>query len=413
MRILLVSTFETKGGAAIACKRLMTALNKHGHEAKMLVMDKQTDDTNVISVAPGLAGKVKVKSHQAGELMEFRKIESDAKYRFQFSVARYGFDITKTEAYDWCDVVNLHWINQGMLSLKNIEKLQAGPKPVVWTLHDMWAFTGGEHYSSGNGSYRKESGYSIMLRDSGPNDMSHKRWLVKRDIYTKLRFVTCSEWLRYEARSSSLLNSFAVEAVPNPLDYDAYARKESKSALRSKWGVSSNKKIILFGAFNFEDERKGMAHLKMALKSISRKDELQLVVFGKGDEGFLKDIGIDYVQLGSVPFDSMKEVYALSDAFVIPSLEDNLPNTIMESMSCECPVVAFATGGIPEMIDHKVNGYLAKYKDAEDLAAGIEWVIQAEADLGKAGREKVIRDYNEQSVVKRYVAQYQNAISNW
>jgi glycosyltransferase involved in cell wall biosynthesis len=405
MKVLLLSTYELKGGAAIACKRLMTALNKQeGVEAKMLVMQKQSEDVEVIQARDSIFDKF----NMAYERLSFLPYEKDKSVRFQFSIANTGQDITKHELYQWCDVVNMHWVNQGFVGLKGIAKLMGGPKPLVWTLHDMWAFTGGEHYSGESRALEEKAGFSPMLNKPSKKDLSHRLWKKKKAAYQKLHIATCSSWLKEEALSSSLMRDADVRNIPNPIDLNQY-KVQNKAELRAKLKITSEKKLVLFGAFNLEDERKGMSFLLKALEELPSKEEVALVLFGKGE---VPELGMEQHKLGIVPSDQMAEVYGACDVFVSPSIQDNLPNTIMEAMACGTPCLAFDVGGIPEMIDHKENGYLAKYKNADDLRKGLEYVL-AHPELAEKTRSKVESYFTEDKVANRYLDFYRDVQSKW
>jgi glycosyltransferase involved in cell wall biosynthesis len=216
------------------------------------------------------------------------------------------------------------------------------------------------------------------------------------------------------ASRSALLRDLPVYAIPNPIDTSYYFPVQ-KEKVRQKLNLPPGKKLILFGAGNLNDHRKGLSFFLEALAFCRiGKEEAAIVVFGKNSDIMKSQDHFTVYDFGRIySTGKMKELYQASDLFVIPSLQDNLPNTIMESMACGTPVVAFKTGGIPEMIDHKKTGYLAEYKSAEDLARGIKWVLENNKDncLGKAGREKVLREYSEEVVAKQYIKLYESLLN--
>ncbi len=410
MKVLLLSTYEEKGGAAIACKRLVKALNKQKDiEAKMLVMQKQSEDSEVAQAQEGVFGQMSDLWNAMYERLSFLPYEKDKSVRFQFSIANTGQNITQHHLYRWCDVVNMHWVNQGFIGLKTISRLMHGPKPMVWTLHDMWAFTGGEHYSGENRSFELESGNSNLINRPGKRDLSHRLWKRKRKLYSNSPYIaTCSAWLKAEAESSSLLSEAHVRNIPNPIDLEKF-KAGDRTALRKELGLPQDKRLILFGAFNLKDERKGMSFLYEALSSRQGNEKDCLVLFGKGD---VPDLGIEQHKLGVVSSSDMAKLYAACDLFVSPSVQDNLPNTIMEALASGCPCLAFDVGGIPEMIEHKTNGYLAKFGDASDLAKGLDYILN-HPELKAACRPKVEAEYTEEKVAKHYLDYYREIQSAW
>jgi len=219
--------------------------------------------------------------------------------------------------------------------------------------------------------------------------------------------------LAQKAKESSLLNGFDIKSIPNPIDTRIFYPKE-KSAVRHKLGLPIDKKLILFGSANIMDERKGVVYLLEALKKMDKelpdsKNEIEIIMFGKSDEVFLSKIPYKVNNLGLLHGESnIAEVYSAANVFVLPSLEDNLPNTIMESLACGTPVVAFNTGGIPEMIDHQLNGYLAEFKSVDDLLKGLEFVLKHENAnfLPEKSFEKVKLCYNQNLVQNRYLDCY-------
>ena len=227
-------------------------------------------------------------------------------------------------------------------------------------------------------------------------------------------FITCSKWLAGVARKSSLLEGFRIEAIPNPIDTNIFA-PQNDTVDRIKWTLPADKKIILFGAANITDRRKGLIYLVEALELL-KKDygtEVEIVIFGKNKAFDMDLLPYKVHQIGVVTSqDKLAELYSLADVFVTPAIEDNLPNTVMEALSCGTPVVAFNTGGIPDMVDHLQNGYLAEYKSPVDFAAGISFVLNEAnaAELSKNAREKVLQNFTNEIVAQKYVAVYQSLL---
>ena len=232
-----------------------------------------------------------------------------------------------------------------------------------------------------------------------------------------LVFVTCSNWLAEVARSSSLLSGFRIEAIPNPIDTNLFEAKDKKQC-REKWGIDLNAKIILFGAANILDRRKGITYLIEALKELqnnyAQTENIQVVIFGKNKAFDVGLLPFKVYELNLISKqEELAELYSLADVFVSPTIEDNLPNTIMEALACATPVVAFNTGGVPDMVTHLQNGYLANYKSATDFAAGINYVLNTAnpQELGTNARQKVMQNFTNEIVAEKYLAVYKSIIN--
>ena len=420
MRILILSTFDTFGGAAIAAMRLNKALTGSGVESRLLVQEKKSTDSRVAGIASDWFKKKAAFLRFAMDRLQFSFYEKDKQARFQFSQATIGAGIQNHPLIRQADVIHLHWINFGFLSIDSIQQLIDTGKPVVVTMHDMWYFTGGCHYSKDCSNYLRACGNCVpFLRKPEPADLSHSGWLKKQQLFknTSITFVGCSEWLAAKARTSSLLKEANVQSIPNPINTDVFAPANKKQA-QDFFTLDPHKTYILFAAMKVSDERKGFIYFKEALhilKSMLAADQqtIELLIFGQDDVRDFESIPFKINTLGRLSDISViATAYAAAHVFVIPSIEDNLPNTVMEALSCGTPVVGFNKGGIPEMVDHKQTGYIAAYKSAQDLAAGIYWTLfQSEyTGLCQHAREKVLSNYSESAVAARYLQVYQQAL---
>ena len=418
MRVLIVNTSEKTGGAAVAANRLMEALNNNGVKAKMLVGEKLTDQ---ITVVP-LSGKWTRKWHFMRErLAIFLKLHFRREHLFEIDIANSGSDITRLEEFREADVIHLNWINQGMLSLKSIRKILRSGKPVVWTMHDLWPATGICHYARTCSAFRTTCHNCPLLPLNGSaDDLSHRVWERKRKLYhaSNIHFVACSRWLEGQAKQSALLTGQRVSAIPNPIDTRVF-RPADRSEARLKAGLPAAGRIVLFVSQKVTDGRKGMDYFVEAVNRLATehpeiKADTAVAVLGGNSELVCSKLALKSYPLGYVTDErTIVSIYNSADVYVLPSLEDNLPNTIMEAMACGVPCVGFRVGGIPEMIEHRRTGYLANFKDAADLAEGMRWtLLEANRDeLRQAALKKVVHSYSQQSVAARYIEVYNELIA--
>lgn len=357
MKVLLLSTYEKTGGAAIAAGRLANALRKNGVDVTMMCRRN-------IAFGPERLRKQSWTSIWERAVIWVRNGFA-AKDIWATDIACQGQDITKTREYCEADVIHLHWVNQGFLSLDTIAKIARSGKRIVWTMHDEWTLDGVCHY------------YDDATRTAADRQIARK----KRKAYGSgiITFVACSRWLERLSAGKPLAEGQRIVSIPNTIDTDTFHPIPHE-----------NKRRILFVAQKVEDERKGIRYLNEASQMLS---DVEVVALGR-DIPYISDER------------EMARLYASMDAFVTPSLRDNLPNTIMEAMACGTPCVGFNVGGIPEMIDHKENGYVARYKDPADLAEGIRYVLDNREELGTKAREKVLREYGEDAVAAKYIEIY-------
>ena len=418
MRVLIVNTSERTGGAAMAANRLMDALNNSGVKAKMLVRDKDTDTLTVV----GVNAPLRARWHFIRERMSIlSKLHFNKKNLFKIDIANAGFDITRLREFQEADIIHLSWINQGFLSLSDIKKIVASGKPIVWTMHDAWPATAICHYTKGCKAFMTMCRNCRLLPGHGSaNDLANKVWKRKKHIYDNalISFVTCSRWLEKQVAQSALIGKHPLTNIPNPIDTHIFKPGDKQKA-RQSVGLPQDRRIILFVSQRVTDERKGMEFLIEALEKLvntypEMKDDTRVAILGGHAEEMQDKLPLPVYPLGYVNDESkIVEVYRSADVFVLPSLEDNLPNTIMEAMACGVPCVGFRTGGIPEEIDHLKTGYVAEYRQVEDLMKGIHWVL-AESDremLAQQAVKKVVTNYSQAGVALRYIEVYNQAMA--
>jgi glycosyltransferase involved in cell wall biosynthesis len=315
------------------------------------------------------------------------------------------------------NIINLHWVSSGYLQIETIAKFN---KPIVWTLHDMWAFTGGCHYNQDCDRYTVSCGSCPQLGSSKDWDLSRWVWQRKAKAWKNLNLtiVALSSWLHKCASSSSLFKDLPIELIPNSLDTEIY-RPINKQVARELLRLPQDKQLVLFGAIkSTSDKRKGFHLLQPALQELSQsawQGRLELVIFGASQPENQPDLGFKCHYLGTLNDDlSLALAYSAADVFVLPSIQDNLPNTIMEAISCGTPSVAFNIGGMPDMIEHEKNGYLAQPYKIEDLAQGIAWVLENEErhqKLSYRAREKVEQEFTLEIQANRYLSLFNKILT--
>ncbi len=420
MRILHIINSDTRGGAPKAAYSLHRALLSVGVDSGMLVQRKFSDDDKVNSYNSNFIQTQLTNNRMLLDIFQMKLFTKEDKGRFSF--ASVGKDISDNPIIKEADVLHLHWINEGYLSLSSLQKLVKLGKQIIWTLHDMWAFTGGCHYSAGCKLYENICRNCPCLKNPSTKDFSTTLQHKKAEVYKELKptFVTCSNWLAQIAKSSSLLKDYEVMAIPNPIDINIY-KPLNKKAIRQKLGLSENKKYILFGTLNLNEERKGFKKLVEALnllftKHQDIKEKTELLIYGTASEEKIKLLPVKVNSFGRITeVRHLAECYNAADVFVAPSLEDNLPNTVMESLACGIPVVAFNIGGMPDMIEHKKNGYLAEPFSIQEVANGLVWILkdnEANKNLSLQAREKVVESFTFQKVANRYKDVYDLAFKS-
>lgn len=415
MNILFLNTSESFGGAAIAAKRLMKALNKAQIDATLLVRDQTSHDKNVISIHKKRRALINFIRER---LTIFKTNSFKRKNLFSVSIANTGFDITQLPEFAKADIIHLHWINQGFLSMKSLDKIIDSGKPIVWTLHDMWPITGICHHARTCEKFMQECNKCPFLTTSVRKDLSYTTFHIKKNIYKKahITFVGCSLWLTDLAKHSALTSQKEILSIPNPLDIDLY-KPLNKKQVREKLNLPTDKKLILFGAVKSTDARKGFKYFITACQLLKRSldsENIAIVLYGKDSEKLAQKIEFPTYSMGYVNQEQMLiDLYNAVDIYATPSLEENLPNAIIECMSCGTPSIGFNIGGIPEIIDHLENGYVANYKSTKDFSKGLKWLLESDyTKLSEKARLKAIKSYSEKGIAQQYIALYNKIINS-
>tara|TARA_R110001592_G_scaffold363221_3_gene681794 strand:+ start:187978 stop:189264 length:1287 start_codon:yes stop_codon:yes gene_type:complete len=421
--VALINTYTAGGGAGIACARLYKALNDEGSIETLLINDGQIQ-SNPDKILP--LKKWAKYSNLFRYFTERFLVKSALKkdeWGSLFSPAILSNPSSiNTIKNNRSNILHLHWINHGFLGLDSLHKLRFLKRPIVWTLHDMWAFTGGCHHSMDCNGFQSECGSCLYLSKPSSKDLSHQIWKKKKAFFNSLDItVVCpSNWLANKARESSLFKHRRIEVIPNPLDCNTF-KPTDKNLAKSELKLPADKKHICFVSANINSPFKGINKLIDALKTLETlyvdASEIEIIVLGKIDsEDLFADLTFKAHFGGYITSEAeMVSYYNAADVFVLPSLQDNLPNTVMEALACGTPVAAFDTGGVSDMVDENV-GYLAKYNDSDDLAQGLFELLSNDNDRLRKGInavEKVKTKFSYPVVAKKYSELYHQVVKQY
>ena len=409
MRVVLVNTFDN-GGASRAVYRVHQGLRSAGVDSRMLVRYNSQKDP----LLDGPSGAVAKVSASLGSRLDALPlwIYPHRNPEVWSSQWRANDTVRKIRALK-PDIVHMHWIGQGFLPIRAFPQWKC---PLVWTMHDMWGMTGGCHYDMECSRWRQGCGCCPQLGSEIEDDWSRRAWRAKEQAWKNVPMtVICpSRWLADTVRSSPLFRDKPVHVIPNGLDISVF-RPIPKEEARLAFNFSIERMLIVFGAVkSTTDSRKGFRYLESTLRILSERgwhNKAIVGIFGADKSVATKDFGFPTYYLGNISDERrIALLYSAADIFLAPSLQDNLPNTVMEALACGTPCAAFHVGGMPDMIDHKINGYLARPFDVEDLALGIEWVLadrKRHQLLCQSAREKVVRNFSLEASVTQYIRMYE------
>lgn len=407
MNVVFLNHSDSLGGASVVTMRLMRALCDMGVDARMLVMNAAGSDLRVDELRPAWRRK-------ACFLAECARIYAgnglSRSRLFQVSVACAGMPVSRHPWVKDADVVVLSWVNQGMISLEEIARIEA---PVVWIMHDMWCFTGICHHAGECQGYLDACGRCPMLGwMAGPSDLSATTHRRKARLYKarSITFVAVSRWLLDRFERSALGRGQRVEYIPNAFPMDNYA--VTPTATREELGLPAAKKLIVMAAARLDDPIKGLPLAVEALNRLADSPEgsdcAAVFVGAIRDPQALAELRLPHVALGMVKDPArMAQIYAHAQAVLSSSLYETLPGTLIEGMAAGCVPVAFDRGGQADIFDHLASGYLAPYPDTAELAAGLRYALTSAPSRAEQ-RAQVAARFSSERVAARYLALFQS-----
>lgn len=407
MKVLHISNSVSTQSAAY---RLHKALTKQNIDSYIYVKDLSVVEEKIIRDQ----NKMKIELNKILSFLEYKfinKIINEKTDPFSFGIiSRLNYDTVKALNPD---VINLHWACGQFVSIRDLKFLSK--YNLVWTLHDSWGFTGGCHIPLDCFNYQTNCATCKKLKKS----FNIPQYLLKQklSVYnaTNMSIVTPSHWLKKCCKNSLVLKDKKIYRIGNPIDINFFNDNIDKNTARNILGLPLGEKIIAFGAVNaINNKNKGYEYLMEAIELLKIKmdyNEICLLIFGENRTSN-NEFEFESHYLGYLhdPI-SLKLTYSAADVFVFPSKSENLPNVIMESMACSTPVVAFDVGGISDMVEHKINGYLAKPFDVNDLCSGIDYILKnKDKGLGINARSKIIENYSYDKIAKQYIELYRKLL---
>jgi glycosyltransferase involved in cell wall biosynthesis len=402
MKVLHVSCSDS-GGAGIALRRLHHALLSAGVESRVVVLHKTSGDAAVERAVPlSLTEKL---ARGLGSLTN-RTLIRLGQGQHYFSI--WPTHLARVIAQSGADLVHYHWPLAEMMSLGQMAGTSC---PVVWTCHDMWLFTGSAGYSDGPEWWAQ--GTEISADSWIDRQFFARKQKIWKDWHPTI--IAPSRWMANCASRSKLFGNSRILNIPNCLDTSLFKPRPDRRALRQKYDLPERKIIILFGAMSLSDRRKGRDLFEQALDMLEDKERYLIALFGTatiGGQGAHGQIsGIDASALGRIfePTD-LADLYNVADVMCIPSRQDNLPNTGLEALACGTPVVAFETGGLPDIVDHQHTGFLAEAFDVRGFSKGIAWIADNNLSLREFCRMKAENTFSPERVAAMHYSVYEKLV---
>jgi glycosyltransferase involved in cell wall biosynthesis len=416
MRVVHVSVYDDAGGAARSASRLHQGLCQLGQDSRMYVGNRVSDDPHVLLHSPSrrFGDRLRQRVRQwwyARQSAPYQRTRAPGMWDFTDDRTGYGSEVVR--ALPACDVLNLHWI-AGFLDPGAFFSCVARDQRVVWTLHDMNPITGGCYFTNGCDRHLHGCGRCPQLGSTRERDLSRRVWQRKRVVFGRqpsfrLRLVTPSRWLKEEVGRSPFFAGMPISVIPYGVDTDMFTPRD-RAAARVLLGIPAGVHVILFLAHSFEMERKGMPLLLEALQRLADVPGLFLLSAGL-DRPPLDAVRLPFLHMGRVPHDWMLSVlYSAADVLVVPSLEDNLPNAVIEAMACGLAVVGFDVGGVPDLIRPGLTGLLAQARDVQALADAVRTVLSDDGlrrAMGQEARRVAVASCGLKVQARGYLALYE------
>lgn len=416
MKILHISTSDTKGGGARSAFRLHQGLLKLGVESRMLVLHRFSKEASISKyewpkdrIRRWIYGRKKEKVKN--KLLAYKSTKPQG---FElFSVDQTPFENLADQLADY-DLINLHWV-AGFVDIESLFSSLPKDKPIVWRLSDMNPLTGGCHYDAECGKYLTECQSCPQLGSTKNDDLSNEIWNRKKSVFEKIGserfyFVTQSKWMAENTSKSVIFSKYNTTVIPNGLDASIFCPRDS-SASREVFNIPKDKKVLLFVSDSITNKRKGLQFLIDAIDQLPNPDEIILCTIGRAlNDKINKN---KFIELGNISDDRLLSMaYSMADFFIIPSVQDNLPNTVIESLSCGTPVVGFPVGGIKDMITHGKNGYLCDEVSVESLATYIQKAVENSSIFDRIEiRKQAVLNYSQKVQAERMANLYTEIIN--
>ncbi len=325
------------------------------------------------------------------------------------SPARFGSLSAKEINSSGADIVHLHWVTDGFLTIETIGRIN---KPIIWSLCDAWAFSGAEHYATQVSRERSQHGYLPINRNANDSgfDLDRWTWNRKKSHWTKpMHLLPASNWLTQATRESALMGDWPITQIPHTVNTNLFTSATER--------IKTNQQpVVLFiASAGVHDSRKGADLLIEALKDPAITQRLKVIIVGPSpsaqeEQQISSSLNHDMVFHGEARGDQeLMDLYSHADITVVPSREDNMPIAAMESQSCGTPVVAFRIGGLPDIVDPTSSGYLAEPENTHDLAQGIMHVLSQ--DLRESTRQHAMATWSPEVIVPQLINIYNKALS--
>lgn len=413
MKVVLVNTYEKKGGAAIAAGRLFEALKSENIQVDFLVQNAISN--KVTSVSNNLLKEKMAFFRFSRERFKVLRNIKNKENLYGFDTASFGVDISNHKLIKEADIIHIHWVNFGFISLNALKKLLKLNKPILWTLHDMWILTGGCFYSQGCNKYQVACEKCHLLKKNSL--LAENIFNVKKELFksSNIHTAAISSWTKSIIENSFLFKNKHVAELSNPIDTQKFIFK-NKLQIKQKLNLSVDKIHIGFVAFNVNDKRKGASFLKQSLDLLfdekpELREKLELVAIGSSkDKQFFDNLPVFFT--GYITnIDDLVDYYNACNFMLLPSVEDNLPLVIQEAMACKTPIIAFDTGGIKDLVVHKKTGYLSKYLDIVDFKNGILYFIgNSTEQIGENARIHIEENYSYKIIAQKAVEVYSSLL---